>query len=85
MLKMILTFLDMYVLCFAAPALFLNKNHCYSRILTLMYTILMDLQQARRLLVTTVCVRTAANAWGRSVIAPTWSLMSLLKHLHREY
>jgi len=36
-----------------------------------MYTILMDLQQARRLLVTTVCVRTAANASGRSVIAPT--------------
>lgn len=77
--------LDLYVLCFASPALFLNRNNCYGRILTLVYTILMDLQQAKRSLVTTVYARIAVNALGRSATAPTWSLMSLPKHRHQEY
>lgn len=70
---------------FPASVLSLNMKYCYGRILTLVYTILTDLQLAKRSLVATLCVWTATNALGLSATAPTWYLMSLPKLLHLEY
>ena len=70
---------------FAALACSLKMKLCCGRILTLVYTILMDLPRAKRSLVVTVCVYTVTSALDLSAIAPIRSLMSLLKLPPLEY